>query len=359
MDKTIFSSIQRLSPEQIQQADTLFFELLGNVEEKEMLLDSLHTLLLGYSHIRLEELKDSYLRWYAIVAWDRSITLNRDTFMRVLDTTLVIAVKEDIPIWKLIVGYLHGNSLDQEDMVLLYQKTRTTCLDSEQIIARIKSTPLTFATFVETLSQYDLANDTLGIAQFVSEIEFEMSRERKEWQASFDAKKAVASLRDLVHFFEGIVSDNIVYVVDAYMYPQRYTQTSEQPVVSDEQAIPADMFSDVGSATLAEEQEEQTDIFFNTLSPHQADFSSWISTDAARRELLANVQSEQDPIVARMLLAGALQQLFPNIHEDMNTAGAIVELDNYLQSQGLTAEHDFLYFDDTDAGFHWHSSYLQ
>ncbi len=352
MTKEIFSQIQPLSSSQLREADDLFFELRGSIEESETLWQALDTGIASMNAATLYTFRQSYLRWYTILSWDLLLSRSKEVLPRICQTTLVTAVREDIPVWKKFIEYLHSNSLDEDDMQAVYATVRDLLLRSDQIVCYLKGEAVTLETYMVTVSSFEQREDTLGLSQYYSDVQHALVQDAEVVHIEVDAKQMMASIQDFFHFLQGVLPENIFYIVDAHMYPQKYDESfrNAQPA-----APITDMVDDMLETAAA--VPDLLDTWVAQVSAHKSDIIAWLANDQTQEQLVYACQSLKNPVQARQRLAATFQQVFPDIHEQMDIAGAIVELDSFLQEQGITATNDFLYFDDTDAGFHWHEEY--
>lgn len=343
----LFNNIKALAPEEIESLSQKVFDISGDGFQRKEVWKELYALLQPLNQHELSKYRYTYLRWYTILSWRVFFELSFDEVLHVLASTTTLATEEGEDVVKLVIQYLQLRSLDRFDMAEKYARIKDVLFASKQYITSVKNEAVVFSSFKNTLLRLEEQADTLQLADYISTIQGGIQQQRASSTLETDGALVIMLLQDVVHFFEGITAEKIYYIVDSYYFPQKYGFDSEgKPIISED------------TEGINPQKTESNQPFLDGLLQHLPDFAAWSATEEMRQSLLDWMGTQGDEGVARMALAKQLQPLLPNIHEDIDTAGAIVELDRFLAEHGYSGKEEFLYFDDSDAGFHWHEQYL-
>ena len=223
----IFLSIRTLNQDEIAQGEEMFSFIR---EDKQLSKDTWTVLHKQIKEIPVDQLyqyRNTYVTWYAILSWDLVMQLSREDLLDVVARTIVAAFREDIPVWKRCITYLHVRTTDQEDLEFCYAAIKRVVEKSEETVCVLEGKQITLASMIQMVDRYEREGNDLALAQYYSDLELAIKKGAGEASQKLDEKNVILLLKDWIHFILGIESTNIYYVVDTYFYPQKYGESKE------------------------------------------------------------------------------------------------------------------------------------
>ncbi len=187
------------------------------------------------------EFRLTYFRLYVRLTWKILEVIDNDYFIEVVRRQAVMALLLDVDVLNSIMWYLGLNNADQKELESLFLELKKAFLQSEAVVGVWQGKNVTVAQLVKEIGSVYKSGDSLAQADFESRLQqimFPDETAKKYFTA--DPEDAKERFLDLVSFFQTFTQENIWYVVDAFLNPEKYQNVTpgEAPSAVVPKAIP-------------------------------------------------------------------------------------------------------------------------
>lgn len=216
-------TVQKLS---IPEFDQLEQQIIDNDKNLDQMHESWKILDDFFSRNYYENdsyWRNTYFRIYVRLTWKKIGSFDTEKFVEIIRRQTPMVLLLDVDVLKEIMWYLGLNSADEKQAVSLYQKLKENFLQSEAVVGVWQSKNVTVAELVKEIDSVYKSGDSLAVADFESrlrQIMFPDEVSKKYFTA--DPEQAKERFLDLVSFFQTFTQENIWYVVDAFLNPEKY-----------------------------------------------------------------------------------------------------------------------------------------
>ena len=230
----MFLSNLNLTNEQIAQKENEFQQLLLSPAEVDKTYEELRDFFANPTQSEIKKYRHSYWRWYVLLTWNRLNSLPKDELVStVFSQQLPIALLIDVDVWKSLMQYFVANNFFEDDLESFYLKIKKAFLESDAVIGEWQGKNVTVAELVKEIGSVYDKEDSLSQADFESKLRQIISPEEEVSKKYFiaDPEKTKERFLYLVAFFETFTEENIWYVVDAFLNPEKYQKTASGAVL--------------------------------------------------------------------------------------------------------------------------------
>ncbi|MEK7131520.1 MAG: hypothetical protein AAB797_02175 [Patescibacteria group bacterium] len=175
------------------------------------------------------EFRLTYFRLYVRLTWKMLEVVDKDYFIKVVRQQAVMALLLDVDVLNSLMWYLGLNNADQKGLESLYLELKKVFLESEAVVGVWQGKNVTVAEVVKEIGSVYKTGDTLAKADFESrlrQIMFPDETAKKYFTA--DPEEAKERFLDLVSFFQTFTQENIWFVVDAFLNPEKYQNAAPE-----------------------------------------------------------------------------------------------------------------------------------
>ena len=215
-----------------------FDELEKQISDNDQTLDQMYEIWQSLDNAFYEtdaEFRLTYFRLYVRLTWKILEVVGKDYFIEVVRRQAATALLLDVDVLNSIMWYLGFNNADKQKLVSLFLDLKKAFLQSEAVVGVWQGKNVTVAALVKEIDSVYGGGDSLAIADFESrlrQIMFPDEIANKYFTA--DPEEAKERFLDLVSFFETFTQENIWYVVDAFINPEKYQNVApgETPAIA-------------------------------------------------------------------------------------------------------------------------------
>ncbi len=169
----------------------------------------------------------TFFRLYCDMSWSTLYQHDLEFVTNVLmPRTIPMACMLGIEVVPQLSWYIRTRGVIAEDVETLFLDMKAAFVDSKSIIGTDRGEQKTFGQLVEAAENIDQAgNDTLKLSKMYSQMEdmFFPNEEKAQW-GSVIAEPPVEVVRhimEVISFFRAGTRDNIWYMIDAILYPEK------------------------------------------------------------------------------------------------------------------------------------------
>lgn len=347
--KYSFAPKQNLSRTKLQEMEQFFWDAYADGEKREEVFAELDAFFSKADASTDKLYYYTFFRWYVALLWKKINALPKAKVIAAFERTVPLAIGLGVDVINELLRYLVRWPDTNDDAKELYTACHKAMWNSGSYVGKEKNKEYSLAALVKEMGFNGGVRKTSveRAALYSKMIEIVKLPDEYEWVQYYPAPTERELVEDLVELATFFVENPVDQLDDLLVHFELDILYAGNP----------DQSGAAGGASSAETTVAPSLSFLDGLLQNINNFAAWSASEAMRESLLTWLGTQGDVGVARMALAKQLQPLLANIHEDIDTAGAVVELDRYLQDHGYPATNEFLYFDDNDAGFHWHESY--
>ena len=239
----MFFEQKKLTDSEIEQKEVEFGDILVDLEKSAVLWKELRDF---FANNPVKDYRFTYWRWFVELAWYRLNVLNKEDFSEVIAGQVPSALLQNYNVQDEIMQYLGLRTIDDAEMQSLYLKIQKSFLESEAVVGNWKEKEVTVIEVVKEINSVYEQGDSLAVADFESRLRQTMSPadEMAKKYLTADPEQAKERFLDLVSFFQTFTQENIWYVVDAFLNPEKYQnvapgETPRTPPANPPQPTPA------------------------------------------------------------------------------------------------------------------------
>ena len=378
-----------LTPRQLTKDELLsleqgFWQLYSDPAKRDEMWNQLNTFFSTKTVKDDEKYYYTFFRWYTELNWKGFNLLTFDQVVSAFERQTFMALALGYDPIDLLLFYCVHNTDTTDEAVDLFGKAKKAFLASPAYFGRLKGEVFTIKTILPKMgfdggrageTTMDRAKVHADIMKMIA-LPADYSGIKRYPVPTED--ELVNNFAELVDFFYRTNAEDLPDLFVHYQHDDWFAVSESEGVVPG-QSKPADVQpvdtktetkEEVSSEVVKEEKvevskpveaeavpKEKTKTFPDVFGEHKKDFTSWISEKEARDLLLSWLKTFVNADVARKSFAVALQRVLPELINDIEMAGSVVELDDFLSKNGFKGE-EFLYFDGELARFQWNAAYL-
>jgi len=353
-----------LSPKEIEQKNLEFNSL--NISEQEKLWEELH----GYFK-NAPELDQkyfwSYFRWYTELSWMSFVNRDRDFVIRFAFTRQVpLALLLGIDVWKEFIWYLNSHAFKEREMEVFYNNVKEAFFKSSAVVGVWQGKTLLVSDLVKEIEIINQRKDSLRLAEILTRLQEILFPKDLETQSTLqkyvlvDSEIVVNLFVDLINFFIGVQSEQIVALVDGLIHGEKFE------VIQELLATKAETES-VESATNASQIPptlESKEVIQNPTLSTPASFKQKNSLTTENKSVTAQVTKNSPSAITRPTnreIKKMIEELFPP-----NPQGNIVEFERVIAMLNTLADRykdssirDLYFYNEKDGNFYWNENLIK
>lgn len=321
---TQFLEIQNLDSDDLVRAKTWYeSEVLPDPDNRTDVWKVWNTFFSGVDTRMDWQYRESYYRWYTDLTWRRLGQLGVDDVVKMgFARQVPMALQLDFDVWEELMLYLNG-LIDPQLIESVYTRVQQAFLSSIAIVGEVKKQPVTVAQLVDYLQVVNQSGtDSLHSAELLAKVQLVFSDPTVTINSISSPDKLSDRFVGLVNFFLGVNGEQIWYVVDSFINPERYKGQSLASMQS-------------GSLTSVDSKNSVT--------------SGVVSVDGAQ-----TFQSGYNNI--RIMIEARFTRDASG--EFTNLDGVLALLDSLATEQGDDAIRELYYFDEGAGKFQWNEALL-
>ena len=219
----VYTNFKNLIDTELEQEDYRFNLKISNAELADDAWQELNSFFEKNPDSK-EQYRYSYWRWFVILSWQKALSSSETTFLRLIGDQAPIAVLVNIDVMDLMIRYLAQNYYYREDIGGYFLKLQSAFLQSEAVVGVWHKKNVTVSELVKEIGSIYKSKDSLAIADFESrlrQIMFPGDEISKKYLTA-DSEQAKERFLDLVSFFQTFTEENIWFVIDAFLNPEKY-----------------------------------------------------------------------------------------------------------------------------------------
>jgi hypothetical protein len=215
-----------LDNQELEKKEEEFESLLLNESEAEAVLKELQGFFANLSfEDSVKKYKTTYWRWYTELTWDRLNGLSEQILVNIaIGQQVPTALLLGINVWQDLMRYFLANNYLENNVESLYIKVKKSFQESKVTVGVWKGSDITVADLVKEAKEINKRNDSLAEAEFENKLKQIMLS--NDWlvqeYAAEDSDDAAGAFIELIAFFETFTEENIWFVVDSFINPEKY-----------------------------------------------------------------------------------------------------------------------------------------
>ncbi|HSR89608.1 MAG TPA: hypothetical protein VLK22_04450 [Candidatus Udaeobacter sp.] len=281
-----------------------------------------------------ERFRWTYFRIYTELTWKMFGAQNPDFIVNMaIARQIPMALQLDFNVFESIVSYLGSQALVEAEVQSLYLKIQKAFLESEAVIGVWQGENITVSEVIKEINSVYNSGDSLEQADFESRLlQIMFSNEEAEKYSTVDPEDGKGRFLDLVSFFQTFAQEDISYIVDSLLNPEKYEN----------------------NAAAQEELSPESEI-------EETSESAAVAPQPASSRLESKSAFEQTSVVeppARLAMAQIKSQIESQFKKD--TEGNFVDLEGVMAKLSELADKyndpkivEAIYFDEQDNKFKW------
>ncbi len=354
---------KQLNQEELQAYEEYVTDAFHDADGLPALRRELYLGMINHTPEQIFAYKDTYVRWYAKLAWRRLHLLDMYEMRHVLENTFLIAILEEERIMNRLAYWLMQNTTGALEMGIVYNNMfREPILASKEILYMENNTPFTVADLFRQITMLE-NKDSLEQAEYFTKV-------GKRWSdnlagtfydfvdVSEIVPKLVGTLKTL-----NVVDERSAHAMSTLLVkPERFFRiidsASEEGIAK---ALGVDMTPDTAGLSEIEIPTKNTEIpevetvstdFSQELALHKHDFPIWILEEKTLQLLLSWMKSFGSADIAHAALATELKHNLPKELDD-ETATMLLQVDTFLRNNNFGSKKDMVYFNEETGTFSW------
>lgn len=291
--------------------------------------------------------RNTYWKLFVYATWHDFNVLSEEDLLRAVTYQIPDAFAMDYDVLESIMWYLILVTKTYDDRKALYQKIKDNFFNSNMVLGVAGNNNITISSIVtETIRLDQRKNDSMQTAALLARLKTMMSGNKISSKYVYaDETKFAGSFFDLIHFFIGVETDGIGFVLDSFEIKDTFAETeSDTSGISDaqkEKVIPTAPPVQVVKP------------FPEEFVEHKNDFVHWMIHAITMREMLVWLEKFHDNKKARAELFNLIQQNIDEKNlENNDFITALVRLDEFLVKNNYGG-NDFIHFDEKNSAFVW------
>ncbi len=344
---SIYTNFKNLTDAELEQEEYRFNAEISNAELADEALQELGAFFAQNPDSK-EKYRYSYWRWFVILSWQKALSASDTFFLKLISEQVPVAILTKIDVSDLLMRYLAENYYTRTDIGNYFIKLKKAFLESEAVVGVWQGKNVTVAETIKEIDSVYKSDDSLAQADFESrllQIMFPADEASKKYLIT-DHEQAKEEFLDLVSFFETFTEENIWYVVDGFLNPEKYQNAApgQPPVATTVPSTPATKPAPVPQSkpvTPAPPAPKPTTPVQPTPAPKP---SVPVKPPASTKPALAQIKSE---------IESQFKKDADGNFEDIATVLAMLSTLSEKYNDPKIA--DMLYFDEKDNKFKWNA----
>lgn len=216
--------VQKISLSEFDQLEKQIFDHDQTFDQMYETWQSLDQFFHNASYETDTEFRLTFFRLYVRLTWKMLTAIDREYFVYVIRRQVLILMISDIEVVNQIMWYLGFNSANRTELESLFLELKKAFLESEAVVGTWQGKNITVAEAIKEIDSVYKSGDSLAQADFESRLRQIMfpSNEMSQKYLTANSEKAKEEFLDLVSFFETFTQENIWFVVDAFLNPEKY-----------------------------------------------------------------------------------------------------------------------------------------
>ena len=217
----MFFEQKKLISSEIEQKEKEFGGILVDLEKSAILWKELRDF---FTYNTTDDYRFTYWRWFVELTWYRFNTLSKEDLEGVMASQIPSALLQNYNVQDEILRYLGLRSIDEQEAQSLYVKMQKAFLESGALVGLWKGMELKVVDLAKEIDQISKQNDSLEEAEFESKLKQIMfpNDPLANKYVTAGPDEAVRRFIDLVNFFQTFTQENIWYIVDSFLNPEKY-----------------------------------------------------------------------------------------------------------------------------------------
>ncbi len=217
----MFFEQKKLMDSEIEQKEVEFGDILVDLEKAAILWKEMRDFFANNS---IDDYRFTYWRWFVELTWYRLNVVSKEDIVEVIADQVSSALLQNYNVQEEIMRYLGLRVVDEAEMQGLYFKIQKAFLESDAVVGIWKGNSVTVAELEKEIKAVSKRNDSLEQAEFESKLKQVMfpNDPLVNKYTTADPDEAVRRFIDLVVFFQTFTQEDIWYVVDAFLNPEKY-----------------------------------------------------------------------------------------------------------------------------------------
>ena len=158
----------------------------------------------------------TFFKWYVLLSFRNLKNLSYDFITEMFHRQMFTAMCLDLDPQKELISYLYFKTLNDDDLIKLYEMTRNSVLNSEAILGQDFENALKLKDVVEMVKKWNVQADSIKIAEGVQKIAATIFVDKDETIILKEKDLIVDELIGIINFFLGVKPEDVVYVVNSY-----------------------------------------------------------------------------------------------------------------------------------------------
>lgn len=333
---------RKITDAQAKELDAFVTEHLGDREVAEQILAQIEPVFIDGDAKQDLQYKHTFLRWYIEFSWAH---FNDHEYQWVAKVAVgrhaPLALMMGYDVWQKVVKYFVSRTYRNDDLEDVYEQIKKYFLESSAVLGTEKGKEVTLSSIVQEVQRAEQRNeDSLALAKLRGRIRDLLYADVPSHLANDsyeDAELVAQELLGLIRFFIGIDTENIFYVVDAFLRPNLYVDGGA--------AVSASVQTNSPQEKTAQKE---------SIKPPSAAPAAPVQPELKKEERKPQQSSLQD--IKKMIE----ERFHPNADGQFdNIEGVLMLLDNLAEEKGDERVRELYYFDEDTGTFHWNQDLLK
>ncbi|MBU0596859.1 hypothetical protein KJ641_00030 [Patescibacteria group bacterium] len=217
---------QNLTIEEIQKKELEFSSLSLGEKGKEQAWAEMHEYFSQALIADDRKFWYSYFRWYTKLSWQYLMTREHEFITSMaIPRQLPMAIMLDFDVWSELMWYFTFKFPEEKELVIFYAQIKKNLFESQQVLGEEKGVSVMLRDIIKEIIVIDRqGNDSLQVAEMQAKLGrlfFPSDKEEIKMIFSENHDEMVGRFYDLIHFFMGVESDGIGYVVKIFENPEK------------------------------------------------------------------------------------------------------------------------------------------
>lgn len=304
----------------------------------------------------------TYFRVYVRLTWKVLGTIiDTNKFVEIMRRQVPMAILLDVDVLKEMMWYFEFNKSDEKQLVSLYQKIKTAFLESEQVVGVWQGKPVLVKDLVsEYLSLHKRGASSMEGAEFLSKLDQVMFPEEVDLYAFVEYDVGIDRFLELVEFFEKTSNEQIWFVVDAFLNPEKYGVNNSENILVKEEVkaeVAVPNLQDLGSKyeSMSQKLEEEVKALEKTVAPAVKSEPEKPAVIKPLAKEIAPTEPVAPPKLTSEQIKSKIESEFKKDTEGNfeDIEGVMRKLEEFTEMYNDPKIADMIYFDEDDNKFKW------
>ncbi|TSC84679.1 MAG: hypothetical protein G01um101413_63 [Parcubacteria group bacterium Gr01-1014_13] len=181
-----------------------------------------------------EKFRWTYFRIYTELTWKLLDSQSRDFVINVaVARQIPMAIQLGFNVFEEILRYIGSHTVDKTDAEGLYLKMQKSFLESKAIIGAWQGKNVSIAQIIQEINSVYEKGDSLAQADFENKLlQIMFPDEISKKYSTADPEDVKENFLDLVSSFQTFTIENIWYIVDAFLNPEKYQNATSSQAAS-------------------------------------------------------------------------------------------------------------------------------